>query len=88
MSGYNGWRNYATWAAFTWATHDEPVYRYFAELARESGNDFAAELKFFFDGVLDNHHPEPSLFRHILATELATVDWTAIAEHFTEPARH
>ena len=34
--GYNGWKNYPTWAVNLWLSNDEPLYRATLELTRQT----------------------------------------------------
>jgi hypothetical protein len=49
--GYNGWKNYPTWAVNLWLANDEPLYREALEKAREAVEDAPQDLNAIPDGV-------------------------------------
>ena len=61
---YQGWTNYETWAVALWLDNDEPIYRYWREVADEIREE--GPLSIILDGAVIGHR-EP---RFVLADRL------------------
>ena len=88
--GYNGWKNYETWAVKLWMDNDEGSQRLFEDLARvhvkESGDKAGYGLT---RAVKDNivcSAPDlgASMYADLLGSALDNVDWREIAESLIE----
>lgn len=88
--GYNGWRNYPTWAVNLWLTNDQGSEEWALEIVRaavDNGSehvryDAASELK---DAVREMCETEDaSLASDLLGFALDSVDWYEIADAFIE----
>jgi hypothetical protein len=86
--GYNGWKNYPTWAVHLWLTNDESSYDLALQIAEQN---YASEhprykvadaLKLW---VREECEPdEASLASDLLGYALDCVDWYEIADAFLE----
>ncbi len=81
--GYNGWRNYPTWAVFTWLSNDEDSYRNARTVAHVAGGPYRAadDLR---AAVIDGNPlaEDASLYADALGWALQVVDWEAVARAF------
>lgn len=90
---YNGWKNYETWAVYTWLTNEEGSERAVREKADEflegDGNEDAAarELAEWLKEDLESGVPEETdntVYGDLLGAALSEVDWYELAEAFLE----
>jgi hypothetical protein len=83
--GYNGWKNYETWAVALWIDNEERTQNEARAIIREypARNDAAQEFKEWIEAgnPLAN---ASSLFSDLLGAALSEVDWFEIVEHFSE----
>ncbi len=92
--GYNGWKNYETWAAALWIDNDRGSYEMARELrddARQGARDdhesyrtaeglLADQLKDWLEESMFEWEPEEvSLFTDLLHAAFSEVDWYEIA---------
>lgn len=81
--GYNGWRNYPTWAVFTWLSNDEDTYRRASAVAHAAGGPYRAADDLRSEIVDGNPLAEDtSLYADALGWALQVVDWEAVARAF------
>jgi len=84
--GYQGWKNYETWAVASWIDNEESSQEYWNERAieiKEEGSehlssDLADELKNAFD--YGNPLGEAGVYSDLLNSALGEVDWYEIAK--------
>ena len=84
MDGYNGYKNYETWAVNLWLMNDQGSYEYLQELKKEHTDkyDFADCIE---DLVKDIMPDLPaSMFSDLLGHAVQNVDFVEIAENFME----
>jgi len=89
-NGYNGWKNYETWAVALWLDNEQAEYEttrskaraYVAEGDETSTVRFADWLKDY----VDETRPElpASLWSDLLNAAFGEVDWYEIAENYME----
>lgn len=95
--GYNGWKNYETWAVALWIDNEEGSYNRRCELAREAKEEageededgrtaeglLADQLKTW---IREEEIPDlgASLYADLLGAALDEVDWYEIAENWLE----
>lgn len=82
-TAYNGWPNYATWAAFSWLTSYEESYLTAQRVVHAAGDTFrgADQLK----GWIEANNPladEASLYSDILGWALQAINWDELARAF------
>jgi len=91
MTGYNGYKNYETWATYLWLTNDEATYFYWRERAyellrnpRQAAYDLAHELR---EAVCEDTPliGEANLYSDLLGTAVQEIDFYELAERFLEP---
>lgn len=84
MTGYNGWKNYATWCVKLWLDNEHGLYLDMVELAKVHGDVY--ELSKAIENYVRELVPntEPSMFTDLLGAQLDSVDWYEIAEHYFE----
>ena len=90
-TGYNGWRNYTTWAVHTWLSADDEHLATAREIA--AGRVPAERLGEWVEehvwegllGVDENDVPE-CLGADLLAWALGQVDWQELVTAFQTPA--
>ena len=85
--GYNGWKNYETWAMALWIDNDEGLYNESRELVRRNGGlreryEVADALK----DMMEELRPEleASVWSDLLSAAFSEVDWFEIAENYIE----
>jgi len=80
---YNGWKNYPTWALFTWLTNEEGGYLYWTEKAQALGlSELEAELKGWLEeetGALGN-----GILKDLLTFAIGEIDFQEVAEGLKE----
>jgi hypothetical protein len=94
---YNGWMNYETWCVNLWLNNDEGSYRHICRLAQSAWDDAEAsqhltraqeaarELASTLADEAESNMPEVNgLYKDLLTSALAEVDWEEIAEHLIE----
>ena len=97
--GYNGWKNYPTWAVNLWLNNDEGLYRYSLELAGRTVEEIEVREPFtrdeairyemaetFKNFVTDDLAPDlgASFAADLLGYALESVDWYEIADAWIE----
>ncbi len=98
--GYNGWKNYPTWAVNLWLNNDEGTQEAALDVTRsavwERGTGNASKrlavadaLKAWItDGIADEgHNPfqqEASVYTDLLGWAMDSVDWFETADAFIE----
>lgn len=83
--GYNGWKNYETWAVALWIDNEQRTQNEARAIISEYPdiNDAAQEFKDWIEAgnpLADT----ASLFSDLLGAALSEVDWLEIAKHFRE----
>lgn len=90
---HNGWTNYETWAVALWLDNEEPSYRYWRAVARDTvqicdrQNEHREEaLNVLTDRLKEEIHDTlmsgvADLTSDLVASALAEVNWLEIAEH-------
>jgi hypothetical protein len=83
--GYNGWKNYETWAVKLWMDNDEGTQGLYADMARRHGENVHSLALAVKDEVLDLA-PDlgASMYADLLGSALDSVDWREIAESLIE----
>ena len=83
---YHGWKNYATWATFTWLTNEERTYRKVLGVIRDKETpEAAAALRDFVMLWIPEVEDLPGLFYDLLEYVLGEeVDWVSIVEALRE----
>lgn len=100
MAGYNGWKNYETWAVKLWIDNEQGSYEYWREQTREAWKQadgpkaYTSETRrrralcILSDMLNDQHaavRPEiTGVFADLLGAALSEVDWYEIAEHMLD----
>ena len=92
-TGYNGWRNYTTWAVHTWLSADDEHLATVREIS--AGRVPAERLSEWVEehvwegllGVNENDVPE-CLGADLLAWALGQVDWQELVAAFQAPAEN
>jgi hypothetical protein len=87
--GYNGWKNYETWAVSLWLDNDlyQTQCSIVAQVKEDNEDDedrWANEIAEQLEEFVEEHNPlsEASLYTNLLNASLSEVDWLEIAEHF------
>lgn len=77
---YNGWKNYPTWAVYTWLSNEEYSYYRAQGIVNRADEPYRAadDLR---DDVNDTSPlaEDSSLYADLLGWALQTVDWEAVA---------
>ena len=90
--GYNGWKNYPTWAVNLWLTNDQGSEEWALEIVREAVDndgphvryDAASELKHAVREMIEGEMDESSMAADLVGYALDSVDWYEIADAFIE----
>ena len=88
-SGYQGWKNYETWAVALWLDNEEGSYNTARQIVKEGLKDgghiseVANALKEFVEGQ-NPLSDQANLFSDLLNAALSEVDWLEVAEHYKE----
>ena len=79
---YNGWKNYPTWAVYTWLSND-PGSEEFATETVKGHRSLGAAADALRDAIIE-YSPlqDASMYSDILGWALDSVDWRAVAEAF------
>ena len=87
--GYNGWKNYPTWAVNLWLTNDQGSEEWALDITRAAIDndgahvryDVASELKY---AVRENYEPgeNADMATDLLGYAFDCVDWYEIADAF------
>ena len=90
--GYNGWKNYETWAVALWIDNEQGSYDYARELTRTTqgqmnplwsiAGDLANGLKDWIEQEMPNLGG--TLWADLLNAAFDEVDWLEIAENYLE----
>ena len=101
-TGYNGYKNYETWAVKLWLDNDEGSYRYMQGRASEVLEEHTDEdgtdedgFKYDFSAWLKEYHEEQaeelnipaSVWSDLLNAALSEVDWYELAEMYLDEAK-
>ena len=88
--GYNGWKNYETWAVALWIDNDQGTYnwsRYLAEEVREdqerdrdAAGQLADNLKDWVEETMPNLGG--TMWADLLNAAFSEIDWYEIAENY------
>lgn len=85
--GYNGWKNYETWAVSLWLNNDlyQAQCSIVAQVKENNEDDkdrWANEIAKQLEEFVDERNPvsEASLYCDLLNASLSEVDWLEIAE--------
>jgi hypothetical protein len=87
--GYNGWKNYETWAMALWIDNDRGSYTYSRELARDvipryefatKKTELASQLRDWQEEEMPEL--EASVWSDLLRCAFSEVDWFEIAENY------
>jgi hypothetical protein len=97
--GYNGWRNYETWAANLHITNDQGSVNYWEDAAREAidgaTNDRTFTRRenalFALRDRLKQEYEEgvpvvEGMYENLLNAAMSEIDWRRIAEHMIDAA--
>jgi hypothetical protein len=89
--GYNGWKNYPTWAVNLWLSNDEGLYNTAREMSREAyapNRSKADVIDVLRDWVRNDLAPDlgASFAADLLGYALDCVDWVEIADAWIEDA--
>jgi hypothetical protein len=89
--GYNGWKNYETWAVKLWMDNEQSSQEFYQELTaahvKDYGKDKAAySLTGAIKDEIETNGPDlgASLYADLLGAALDSVDWREIAESLIE----
>lgn len=89
--GYNGWKNYPTWAVHLWLTNDESSYDDCLRTAGDAIRHSETPRVYLADTLKESteeNMPGPheldggSMYRDLLGYALDCVDWFEIADAF------
>lgn len=88
--GYNGWRNYPTWAVNLWLNNDQGSQDWALDITRAALDndgahkryDVSSELKYAVREMTEND--SATLASDLLGYALDCVDWYEIADAFIE----
>lgn len=93
-SGYNGWRNYETWAVALWIDNEQGSYTYARERATEALEDADGDKQEAVSSlaeILKDEHEEAnplgdqaSVYTDLLNAALSEVYWREIAENYID----
>lgn len=99
MGGYNGWRNYETWAVALWIDNEQGSYSYSREMVSDAVESHAldpntepgetvsvSDIADRLKDWIEESAPEmeASLYSDLLNAALSEVDWYEIAENYLE----
>lgn len=78
--GYNGWRNYPTWATYTWLSNDEVDYHTSGAVVAHAGDPVRGgkDLREWVEErspLVDS----AGLYHDVLGWALQIVDWESVA---------
>lgn len=85
---FNGWKNYATWAIFSWISNDEGLYKHYSfRSALVSQSELAQEIKDYIEDKdelfgtypLSNHC---DVYSDLLDYAIEQCDWYEVASYF------
>lgn len=92
--GYNGWKNYETWAMALWIDNDEGSYDMSREMATQARQDVAdrtatgcteaGTLATMLRSWIEETQPEieNSVWLDLMTAAFSEVDWYEIAENY------
>ena len=89
--GYNGWKNYPTWAVNLWIDNDQGTQSYALEIAENALEDshpryeVSSQLKHWVREEIETD--DASMASDLLGYALDMVDWYEIADAYLEMAR-
>lgn len=94
-SGYQGWKNYPTWAVSLWVNNDEGLYGFFQEAADDlredfSGRELIQRVAGVLEDIIENMADEQASgllggpLSDLLQYAIDQVDYFEIAENFLE----
>lgn len=95
--GYNGWKNYETWAVNLHLSNDQDVYNAILEVTRESNEGEYPRVRvadaikewiedWFEPTFEDSVSLAANLMHDLIGGALSSVDWIEIADHWIESA--
>jgi hypothetical protein len=88
MSEYNGWKNYETWAVFTWLSNDQDTYNHAVEIVRQEDADETpypnVKLREFVEELFWGDETPANLQTDLLMNALDDVDWDAVVRAFRD----
>lgn len=82
--GYQGWKNYSTWAIALWIDNEQGLQEEVKQMVKELNfeqSDIAESIK----DIVEEMNPlkdEPSMFADLLQSAIDDADFYEIAEHF------
>jgi len=81
-NGYQGYKNYATWAVGLWLNNDEGLYRYMIDVLRKNADDYTAakEIKNFIEENNPLLDGPASMYQDIMQSALDDVDYSEIVK--------
>lgn len=78
---YNGWKNYETWATYSWLSNDEFTYREVSLIAEKGSTPKAAKiLREYVEDMFWGTEAPAALSTDLLLASLDEVDWEKIVE--------
>lgn len=85
---YQGWTNYGTWCIHLWISNEEPVYRYWNELAQKILDEHEYPKAHLRDALKDQFEdampPLEGMWSDLMTNTLEEVNWHEIAEALLE----